>query len=151
MAALPRHEVVHLACHGQSAWDMRAGSKLLLHDHNENPLTISALSRLRLTGAELAYLGACSTTSTHPSLVNEAVHITAAFQIAGYRNVIGTLWSINDALATWTAHTVYSLLTKDGGLDTTQAAHALHQATRQLRDTYPDDPLLWAAHIHVGP
>ncbi|TQM84536.1 tetratricopeptide repeat protein [Saccharothrix saharensis] len=88
LAALPRHGLVHLACHGHSDWNARADSRLLLHDHADNPLTIGALSRLRLPDAELAYLAACSTTRAHPSVVDEAVHITAAFRIAGYRHVV---------------------------------------------------------------
>jgi hypothetical protein len=27
----------------------------------------------------------------------------------------------------------------------------LHQASRRLRDRYPQAPTLWAAHIHTGP
>jgi hypothetical protein len=27
----------------------------------------------------------------------------------------------------------------------------VHTAARTLRDRYPDDPLVWASHVHVGP
>jgi hypothetical protein len=30
------------------------------------------------------------------------------------------------------------------------AAQAVHQATRRLRDRWPDHPQMWAVHIHAG-
>ena len=35
--------------------------------------------------------------------------------------------------------------------DAATAARALHHVTRQLRDQYPGQPGLWAAHTHTGP
>ncbi|MFC7644841.1 CHAT domain-containing protein [Streptosporangium lutulentum] len=142
LEALPRHRIAHLSCHGLNDWNAPASSRLLLHDHVTDPLTVVAVSRIRLPDAELAYLSACSTTTTNLRLADQAVHITAAFQLAGYRHVIGTLWSIDDAVAVRVTDHVYTHLT-DGGRTaprTEQAALALHQATRGSVRTTPRAP-----------
>jgi CHAT domain-containing protein len=155
LTALTTHPVVHFACHGLSDWDDPGNSRLVLHDHLAKPLTIAAISQLRLDGAELAYLSACSTAEAQPRLADEAVHITASFQLAGYRHVIGTLWPVNDQAATDIATDLYSRLTSGDGnrLDTRGAALALHHAVRRLRSgdgRHLAPPTLWAAYIHTG-
>lgn len=152
LEALHRHGIAHFACHGLSDWSDPAANRLLLHDHADNPLTVEAISREHLTGAGLAYLSACSTTDTSPQLADEAIHITSAFQLAGYRNVIGTLWPIDDAAATRIATDVYTRLTGDGSRPprVDDASLALHHALRSLRADHIDEPSLWASHIHTG-
>jgi tetratricopeptide (TPR) repeat protein len=153
VAALPRHRIAHFACHGLSDWADPAASRLLLADHASAPLTVTALMRLHLANADLAYLSACSTTQTNQALADEAVHLTAAVHLAGYRHVVGTLWSINDTAAARIATDVYTRLTNGGTQParTEDSAHALAEATRSLRDDYPALPTRWAAHLHLGP
>jgi tetratricopeptide (TPR) repeat protein len=150
--ALPRHNCAHFACHGVSDRTDPASGRLLLHDHQENPLTVAAISSLDLASAELAYLSACSTTDTSPGLADEAIHITGAFQLAGYRHVIGTLWPISDDAATRIAADVYASLTDNGrrSPDSSRTAHSLHQAVRSLRAEFPAMVFRWAAYVHFG-
>jgi len=150
--ALPRYGIAHFACHGLSNRINPAASKLLLFDHIKRPLTITALSRLQLATAELAYLSACSTTQTNVVLADEAVHITAAFQLAGYRQVIGTLWPIKDVAANIIAKYFYANLTDRGTHRprVNDSAVALARAIRHVRDASPAVPTQWAAHIHFG-
>jgi hypothetical protein len=150
--ALRRHGIVHLACHGYANLDDPASSRLLLHDHLTDPLTLHAITRLNLRHAQLAYLSACSTTDTHQRQADEATHLTAAFQLAGYRSVIGTLWPINDQAAIAVAGDFYDDITAHGTKppDPGRAAQALHHAVRKLRDTAPTLPSRWAAYIHSG-
>jgi len=150
--ALPSHAIAHLSCHGVTYWESPAAGTLVLHDHLTRPLTVEQISAMELPWAELAYLSACSTSFTHLNTVDEAVHITGAFQLAGYRNVVGTLWPVNDATSADIARTTYETLTQGGNTAprTDLSAHALHQAIRSLRDRYPASPSLWAGHIHVG-
>jgi CHAT domain-containing protein len=75
------------------------------------------------------------------------VHITGAFQMAGYAHVVGTLWPVVDDFAAQVADCVYDGVAAGAG----QAALALHEAVRRQRAQHPDRPALWAAHIHVGP
>jgi CHAT domain-containing protein len=150
--ALPRHRVAHFACHCHSDSYAPGASRLLLHDHRDKPLTVDAISQIQFPGADLAYLSACSTSATSPELADEAVHITSAFQLAGYRNVIGTLWPADDEVAVQVATDVYTYLTSNGthAPDTDTAAVALHHATRTLRENLRQSPTRWAAYIHVG-
>lgn len=143
--------VAHFSCHGISEVTDPSRSRLLLHDHRETPLTVASLSALRLDQARLAYLSACSTAiSASSSLVDEAIHLTSAFQLAGYRHVIGTLWPVYDQIAAGVADRFYRTLISAGKIESTRASLALHLTVRAVRDAYPSTPSLWAAHIHAG-
>jgi len=149
---LPAYPLVHFTCHGYANWADPGASMLILPGHRAAPLTVADISTLHLTGS-LAYLSACDTTVTSPNLADEAIHITGAFHLAGYAHVIGTLWPVDDTTARDLANDIYRQLTHDGSTppDARHAAHALHHATRTLRDQHPDKPALWAAHTHTGP
>jgi len=150
--SLPAHPLAHFACHGYANWADPGASMLVLPGDRAAPLTVADISTLHLTGS-LAYLSACDTTVTSPKLADEAIHITGAFQLAGYAHVIGTLWPVDDTTARDLASDIYRQLTRGGSAppDVGHAAHALHHATRRLRDQHPDKPALWAAHTHTGP
>ncbi|MFG2946517.1 CHAT domain-containing protein [Streptomyces adustus] len=141
-----RHQVVHLSCHSMVDNEPPADSGLVLHDHDKQPLTVADISRLHLVDAELAFLSACSTMGAGIPVLDEAVHITSAFVPAGYRQVVGTLWPIIDFGAAQLTEAFYSELPQD----LRRAPYALHHAVCQMRASCPDEPRLWAAHIHVG-
>ena len=73
------------------------------------------------------------------------VHLASAFQLAGYRHVIGTLWPIGDQPAVDFAELAYPAIAAG-----TDVAAAVRAATRTMRDRYADNPLAWASHVHVG-
>jgi len=95
--------------------------------------------------AELAYLSACETAAGSARLPDEAIHIGTAFQLAGFRNVIGTLWRVPDRCARDTAAAIYDRLGR------CQPARAVNLAARRQRDAYRANPYEWAAFIHSGP
>ncbi|MET7853509.1 CHAT domain-containing protein [Streptomyces avermitilis] len=146
--------IAHFACHGSSDPSDPSQSRLLLNDHRTDPFTVASLSATKLDQASLAYLSACESAinaATH--LIDEAIHLAAALQLAGFRRVVGTLWEIEDSIAVHIADAFYDhLTTPSGEVDTSMAAHALHQAVRRVRDerNLHRTPSLWAAHIHVG-
>jgi hypothetical protein len=148
---LGRCSIAHFACHGYSDPGDPSRSRLLLHDQTE-PLTVASLVPVRLGQARLAYLSACqSATNLATSLLDEAIHLSAAFQIAGFPQVIGTLWEIDDKGAVRIADGFYASLDDEAaGLDTGRAAHALHGVLCKERDMYFRTPSLWAAHMHAG-
>ncbi|MEV6478070.1 CHAT domain-containing protein [Streptomyces sp. NPDC051657] len=152
--ALPRHTWAHIACHAVSAADADSGGHLLLHDHSERLLTTADIARLRLDHAELAYLSACDTLRGRDALADEAIHITGAFHTAGFTQVIGTLWPVDDEEAAEIANHFYAKVTTDpafsSGSGAQGAAHALHEAVRVRREQNPDTPTLWGAHVHYG-
>ncbi|TYK46940.1 CHAT domain-containing protein [Actinomadura decatromicini] len=142
LAALPKARWAHFACHGHTDLADPASSHLLLSDH---PLTVADLPSLRLNGAELAFLSACSTARPGARPADEAIHLASAFQLAGYRHVIGTLWPVGDRHSADIADLIYSSINADACI-----AAAVHGATREMRDRWPDHPSIWASHIHVG-
>lgn len=138
--------IVHFACHGAHDPTDPSKSLLLLHDHEHDPLTVANLAEVRLNSAQLAYLSACRTAFMDSvELIDEAIHLTSAFQLAGFPQVIGTLWEINDEVASQMAADFYAELGKltnqHGGLDTNEAAGALHQTVRRFRDRDPRFPI----------
>jgi hypothetical protein len=151
LARLSDCAIAHFACHGSSHPVDPSRSLLLLHDHATDPLTVASLAPIRLDKARLAYLSACRTAfNPSPYLIDEAIHLTTAFQLAGYPQVVGTLWEIDDALAVRVADTFYTALTMNYTIDTRHAAQALHHAVRAIRDELPATPSLWAAYLHAG-
>ncbi len=144
--------VAHFACH--CTVDVRdpGKSSLVLYDGKEQGLTVAEISRLDLKNAGLAYLSACETTFTPLAFSDEALHVTGAFLLAGYRDVIGTLWPVLDDASADIAEQVYQSLTGNGAHPphTNLSAAALHEAIRTRSVSDPGHPSRWAPHIHVG-
>jgi tetratricopeptide (TPR) repeat protein len=148
MAALPSHSWVHFACHGgQDLWDPSQGAVYL----TDGPLTVLRLAADKLPAAELAFLSACQTAAGGVRLPDEAIHLAAAVQFAGYRHVIATAWSISDFHAPAVTEDVYTTLAASGRLDADRAAVAIHRAVAALRARSPLRPDLWAPYLHIGP
>lgn len=148
LSALPRHRIAHFACHAVTDPRFPALNQLLLHDHLTAPLTAIELSALNVPDAELAYLSACETARSNEALIHEAVHIATAFQLAGYRHVVATLWPVADNAAGRIADDFYTGLAPSLTIDDT--ARTLHRAMCGLRADTPQEPSRWAAHIHLG-
>lgn len=66
-------------------------------------------------------------------------HRPAAFQLAGYPEIIATLWPVSDTTAVRIASEFYAYPTSNGrqSTDLRGCAAALHHAVRFLRDEYP--------------
>jgi len=151
VAALADHRLSHFACHAVSVDDDPSASHLVLYDHASNPLTVADVMRCDTRAAELAFLSACSTAQASPVLTDEALHITSAFHVAGFAQVIGTLWPVLDSAAGEIAGDFYASYLPDGTRrPPATAAYALHEAIRRARDKYREYPLVWASHVHVG-
>jgi hypothetical protein len=146
LAALPAAQWAHFACHGSSDLANPSASGLLLADYQQRPLTVVDVARLRLDDAGLAFLSACSTARPGGRLTDEAINLASAFQLAGYRHVIATLWRVGDQDAVDIAADIYTTL----NTATDDAAVAAHAATRRFRRRWPDSPSVWASHIHSG-
>lgn len=156
LAELPGRTWVHFACHGVTDYDDPSGSRLVLHGHDRGgagsaSLSVADISRLDLSGMELAYLSACDT--AHPGLhtVDESIHLASAFQLAGFPQVLAALWPSHDRVASGFAEDVYRRLASARCRDDRpDGAWAAHHATRAARRAYPNFPGLWAGYVHVG-
>lgn len=147
LSALRERGRVHFACHAYS--DLEDPSESYLELYEGRRLAVSDVAAMRLANAEFAFLAACSTYQPGPDLADEAIHLGSAFQIAGFPQVIATLWPVIDSPpARRIAEKVYRGIAGPAGLNAMAAA--LHQAARDERNRAPHAPLLWAAHVHSG-
>jgi CHAT domain-containing protein len=137
---------IHLACHGQQSTDNPMKSGLLLHD---KVLELSVIVKQALPHAELAFLSACQTATGDERIADESVHLAAGMFLAGYRGVIATMWSINDSDAPQIAEDVYTRILKGGRPNRKEAACALHNAVKRLRDSGAS-LMSWVPFIHIG-
>lgn len=142
---LPHHTWAHFACHGSQHVSDPTASAFWLTD---GPLRIADLIHHDAGPRHLAFLSACQTATGSVRVADEAIHLAAAMQLLGYRNVIATLWSINDSLAPEMADSVYATLATT---DPPDAAYALHRAVTAMRTRWPVNPLAWAPYLHTGP
>lgn len=146
--------IAHFACHAASHPDDPSSSQIFLHDHVDRPFTVATLLPARLQPAQLAFLSACETArSENFDLLDEAIHLTSAFQLAGFPHVIGTLWPIDDTISAQISADFYGRLQSEPRtLAVANSAQALHDTIRDLRNDpgNPAKPSVWAAHIHAG-
>jgi len=129
-------QIFHFAGHGRSHPLDPSRSCLLLDDWKESPLTIEYLrdSKVRESSPFLGYLSACSTGANKvDELVDEGIHLVSAFQLAGFRHVIGTLWEVDDSCCVDVARVVYETI-RDEGMTDMAICRGLHRAVRALRD-----------------
>ena len=141
---LSENEWVHFACHGTSDKKEPFESAFALCD---GMFTIQRIIQCNLKNPQFAYLSACHTTVGDEENPDEAIHLASAMQFAGFRSVIGTMWSVSDSLAPKVASTFYKfMLDESDCLDYTRAAWALWKTLRTV-DMPIDQRILY---IHLG-
>ncbi|MET9087864.1 CHAT domain-containing protein [Streptomyces sp. NPDC004237] len=145
---LLRHRWVHFGCHGSQ--DLLDPSQGGLSLHGGDVLRVTDIGTQRHRG-EFAFLSACQTATGVATLPDETITLTAALHYTGYRQVIGTLWSVYDAIAADVAEAVYRDLTSTGLFEPARSARALHTAVRALRDDRHLPPGVWTPFTHTGP
>ncbi|KAA1479402.1 TPR-like protein [Dentipellis sp. KUC8613] len=144
---------LHLACHAVQDTKDPLKSALCLYDGH---LELADIIQKSHPYAEFAFLSACQTSSGDENLAEEAVHLAAGMQLAGYQSVVATMWSIKDEDAPKIAEAVYREAGKGGRPDARSAAEALFWAVETLREeTRPttlnnDWFLRWVPFIHIG-
>ena len=148
LKAVPEYSVVHFACHGVQDADNPLRSGLLLQDGR---LSLEKLIPQKLPNAQLAFLSACETSKGEKKQPDEAIHIAAGMLAAGFRDVIGTMWSIYDAAGPIVADRVYREILEDGKLRVDRIPFALHHAVEHIRAMNPNNFMFWMPFIHLGP
>ena len=160
LQALPNYSIAHFACHGVSSSNPANSHLLLLKESTSDESTLddrscveevdklraNDIAALKLTTARLAYLSACGTAdSASPELIDEVTHIVSSFHIAGFINVIGSLWPAEDDACQKMAAEFYSMLSR-----TDDVAASYHHAVSELMKQKPSQPMYWAPFIHFG-
>jgi CHAT domain-containing protein len=146
LEALPHAGLAHFACHGTGVPSRPTESCLLLMDGR---LRVSDISKVNIERGELAFLSACVTGRLGEHLSDEVIHLANGFVAAGFRNVVSTLWPVNDSAAAELAVAFYSALA-ESDLSLDRSAYALRSAVLELRSRHRTKPSLWAAHVHSG-
>jgi CHAT domain-containing protein/tetratricopeptide (TPR) repeat protein len=149
----PNYTICHFACHGRADSEDPSNSALYLGDTSLEMLTVKDLDAFRHTGAQVAYLSACSTAElTASNLIDENIHLASTFLLAGFPHVIGTLWKAEDNAAVEVAGEFYRGFVQQPGAEDASVAAALHRAVLKLRnsDSNAGDIWKWAPFIHIG-
>ncbi|KAJ2931097.1 hypothetical protein H1R20_g5979, partial [Candolleomyces eurysporus] len=149
---------IHLACHAfqNTVEPLRSG--FALHDGRLELSKLIQTRHSRNDGSSIAFLSACQTSTGDVRLSDEAVHLAAGMIAAGYTEVVGTMWSIQDRYAPKVAEDFYKYLfagsEREGGPYGGRGAYSLFQSLNQLRRTLkPDSPisyLAWVPYVHFG-
>ena len=160
--ALQSARIVHLATHGVLNARNPLFSRLELSrdgagSADDGRLEVHEVNRLRLATA-LVFLSGCETglgargaTGFHRG--EDYATLTRAFLNAGARNVIATLWRVEDRGAGEFAARFYQELVVEGSVDRGLAALALVLARtqrRMLRDRQWAAPFFWAGFRLTG-
>jgi CHAT domain-containing protein len=130
--ALPRHSVVHFACHGEADLSEPLNSCLTLA--NDERLTLAALlhsTGLRRHAIRLAILSSCESHLSGVHLADEVIGLPAGMLQAGAVGVIASQWPVSGLTTTLLMARFYSAWHTDGQEPTA----ALRTAQRWLRDT----------------
>jgi hypothetical protein len=161
---LPLANIVHFACHAiHTPSDLSSSHLVLMPDAMEmndqapqtelQPLTLQRISTKKAPSAELAFLSVCSAAENSLSLGDEAIHLASAFQLAGFRHVVGTLWQAKDLCCKEVAQKFYEELWRfhsrvnAGNL---RIPHALDYAVREVRKQNSERVLEWGCFVHIG-
>jgi CHAT domain-containing protein len=88
--ALPAANLVHIACHGLQHTSEPLESAFHLSNHDV--LSVSALMKLDLKDAFLAFLSACETAKGDRDQPGQAIHLAATMLFVGFKSVVATMW-----------------------------------------------------------
>ena len=149
LTGMARNTWVHLACHAHQYPLRSSESAFMLADGGT--LSLADVATSARGAGELAFLSACQTAAGDFDLAQEGVHLGAGMLVAGYRSVVATAWSVYDKDAPVVADALYGILLKGGIVNRQGVGHALHQATRLLRETVgAAEVIRWGSFIHLG-
>ncbi|HKQ59244.1 MAG TPA: CHAT domain-containing tetratricopeptide repeat protein [Candidatus Eisenbacteria bacterium] len=162
----PGHRVLHIATHGfflggdcgslglHLSGLVLAGANQRMTagpDEEDGVLTAEEVGALDLTGVEWAVLSACETGVGDIQEGEGVLGLRRAFQIAGARTLIMSLWSVQDEAArAWMAHLYEARLGQ--GRSTAEAVRFACRSALQERRKRGDSthPFYWAAFVAAG-
>ncbi|KAF9230249.1 CHAT domain-containing protein [Melanogaster broomeanus] len=143
---LQNHQWFHLSCHGKQDLNEPFQSCFAMHDA---PLSLLDIINADISGHEFAFLSACETAMGDIKALDEVIHLAAGLQFMGVKSVIGTLWKVDDEVAYKLVSAFYKEFCKNGTMDCTKAAGALHKALAVL--AMDNVPLVERAmFVHIG-
>jgi CHAT domain-containing protein len=120
-------------------------------DEEDGILTAEEIASLDLSGTECAVLSACETGVGQVRASEGVLGLRRAFQIAGARTVIMSLWSVEDeSTSRWMREFYDARLSDD--LSTAEAAREASLSVLRARRArgQKDGPLYWGAFVATG-
>jgi hypothetical protein len=151
---LRKSTVAVFAAHGEAAADP-INSKIYLQDWDRRPFNVGMLMNMDFENLQLVELSACQmAVSRDPFLMEEGLHMSGAFQMAGVPNTIATWWPVLDMHATRISETFHRGLITSGQssapfLDVRLSALSLRKTLIQMRNEGLS-PVIWGAYVHFG-
>ncbi|CAK0752067.1 CHAT domain-containing protein [Gammaproteobacteria bacterium] len=146
----PSFPYIHIASHGEFVADDPLSSRLLLASDDESnssltdgSLTVGELYSLRLD-SDLITLSACETGLGKILNGDDMLGLTRGFLYAGSRNIISSLWQVDDAATSEIMQIFYMNLKKSQ-----TKLEALRHAQLETKKKYPH-PFYWSAFILTG-
>ncbi|TFK22085.1 hypothetical protein FA15DRAFT_714731 [Coprinopsis marcescibilis] len=150
LKAIRQSSFVHFGCHGLQHPTNPLQSTLCL---SGGKLTMKKIIRECQTSTpSFAFLSACQTAMNDEDRPDESLNLTATMMFAGFRSVIGTMWSIHDADAPIVADVFYRYLFRhreEMAPVITDAAKGLSLAVKELRDQGKHFSR-WVPFVHFG-
>jgi CHAT domain-containing protein len=150
-SGLDQHSIIHLAVHGvaNEKHPERAALIFLSDSSSGDDGILEASEIVHLhTNADLVVLSACDTAVGRLQGEEGIANLSLAFQLAGAKTVVSTLWSIDDTTVLYLMQRFYAHLAEK---DT--VAHALTSAKKDMLRTYGTQavPYYWASFRLEGP
>lgn len=142
---LDRHAIIHLAVHGVANEKHPDRAALILlsdpSSGDDGILEVSEIVHLH-TNADLVVLSACDTAAGSLQGEEGIANLSLAFQLAGAKAVVSTLWTIEDTSALYLMKRFYAHLA-----ERSTVAYALTAAKRDMLKTYGPQaiPYYWAS------
>ncbi|KAJ6523901.1 CHAT domain-containing protein [Mycena vulgaris] len=134
---------IHVAGHGNQDLDEPLKSFIQLHDGH---LELGAIIRMNLSNPDFAFLATCKSVTRK----TDEVDMAGGFNVAGFRGVIGTMWTMDDKDGPVAAESFYTKLFANGRKPkVSDTAQALQLAVRELRDRGVPYRR-WVPFIHMG-
>ncbi|TFK23747.1 hypothetical protein FA15DRAFT_705213 [Coprinopsis marcescibilis] len=150
LSNLKECSLAHFGCHGTQHPSNPLASALVL---SGGRLTMERIiQKCQASNGCLAYLSACQTAKSDEERPDEALTLAATMLFAGFRGVVGTMWSISDVDAPVVADVFYKHMFRNGTEcppDVSEAAYALHLAVQKIRDSGASF-WNWVPYIHFG-
>jgi len=137
------HAWVHFAGHAEYDYRNPRSSGLVLSD---GLLTVDMIAEVRRRRYGSAFLSGCSTGLRGLIIPDEALGIGDSFSIAGFNNVVSTMWPVVDEVSSLVSTAFYERVLRAR----LEPAAALRDAVLEMRSRFPHFASLWAPFANSG-
>ena len=147
----PDYRILHLAIHGESNLENPFKSRLLFNTvhglEEDNALYASELYTMSLN-ADMVVLSACESGAGKSVNREGVIGLSRAFNLAGAKSVINSLWELSDVVAPSLMQSFYQNL-KSGQTKSKALRHAKLSYLASA-DKPSANPYYWGAMVHFG-